>query len=100
MVISKMDNHEPRTKQTYETYGFHPLMGFGFYLICQILAKFSGVYPERTYLSWEKEKENFCVVFTYSIKRGRVKIKASLHRDGGPQIGKVTRFGEVTRLSI
>ena len=97
MVISKMDDHEPRTKQTYETYTFHLLMGFGFYLI---LAKFSGVYPERTYLSWEKEKENFCVVFTYSIKRRRVKIKACLHRDGGPQIGKVTRFGEVTRLSI
>ena len=33
--------------------------------ICQILAKFSGVEFE----SIEKEKENFCVVFTYFIKR-------------------------------
>ena len=28
-----------------------------------------GLYPKGPYLSLEKEKENFCVVFTYSIKR-------------------------------
>ena len=38
---------------------------FNFIQICQILAKFSGVEFE----SFEKEKENFCVVFTYFIKR-------------------------------
>ena len=30
-----------------------------------------GLYPKGPYLSLEKEKENFCVVFTYSIKRAR-----------------------------
>ena len=38
-----------------------------FHLIWQILAKFSlGLY-----LSLEKESDNFCVVFTYSLKRAR-----------------------------
>ena len=36
-----------------------------------MLAKFSGVEFEGPYLSLEKEQENFCVVFTYFIKRGR-----------------------------
>ena len=30
-----------------------------------------GLYPKGPYLSLEKEKENFCVVFTYSLKRAR-----------------------------
>ena len=30
-----------------------------------------GLYLKGPYLSLEKEKENFCVVFTYSIKRAR-----------------------------
>ena len=30
MVISKMNNHEHRTKQTYESYTFQPLMSFWF----------------------------------------------------------------------
>ena len=34
-----------------------------------MLAKFSGLNPKRQYLSLEKEKENFVVVLTYSIKR-------------------------------
>ena len=33
-----------------------------------MLAKFSGLNPKRQYLSFEKEKENFGVVLTYSIK--------------------------------
>ena len=38
-----------------------------------MLAKFSGVESERTYLSLEKEKEkeNLCSVFTNSIERAR-----------------------------
>ena len=28
MVLSKMNNHEHRTKQTYESYTFQPLMSF------------------------------------------------------------------------
>ena len=32
-----------------------------------MLAKFSGLNPKIQYVSLEKEKENFCVVLTYSI---------------------------------
>ena len=35
-----------------------------------MLAKFSGLNPKGPYLSLEKEKENFCVVLTFS-KAGR-----------------------------
>ena len=35
-----------------------------------MLAKFPGLNPKGPYLSLEKEKENFCVVITYSIKAG------------------------------
>ena len=34
-------------------------------------AKFSGLNPKGSYLSLEKEKETFCVVFTCSAKRAR-----------------------------
>ena len=34
-----------------------------------MLTKFPGLNPKRPYVSLEKEKENFCVVLTYSIKR-------------------------------
>ena len=34
-----------------------------------MLAKVSGLNPKGPYLSLEKEKETFCVVFTYSAKR-------------------------------
>ena len=44
-----------------------------FHLICQMLAKFSGLNPNGPYVSLEKEKETFCVVLAYSIKR-RVKL--------------------------
>ena len=36
-----------------------------------MLAKFSGLNPKGPYLSLEKEKETFCVVFTCSVKRAR-----------------------------
>ena len=36
-----------------------------------MLAKFSGLNPKGPYLSLEKEKETFCVVLTYSVKRAR-----------------------------
>ena len=36
-----------------------------------MLAKFSGFNPKGQYLSLEKEKETFCVAFTYSVKRAR-----------------------------
>ena len=36
-----------------------------------MLSKFSGLNPKGPYVSLEKEKQNFCVVVTYSIKRAR-----------------------------
>ena len=42
-----------------------------------ILAKVSVVEFERTYLSSEREKENLCVVFTYSIKRATTAKKCT-----------------------
>ena len=36
-----------------------------------MLAKFSGLNPKGPYVSLEKEKQNFCFVLTYSIKRAR-----------------------------
>ena len=36
-----------------------------------MMAKFSGLNPKRLYVSLEKEKQNFCVVLTNSIKRAR-----------------------------
>ena len=32
MVLSKMNDHEHRTKQTYESYTFQPLMSFWIYV--------------------------------------------------------------------
>ena len=40
-----------------------------FHLICQMLAKFSGVESERAV--FKLRKRIFCVVFAYSIKRAR-----------------------------
>ena len=42
-----------------------------FHLICQMLARFSGLNPKGPYLSLEKENETFCVVFAYSVKPTR-----------------------------
>ena len=36
-----------------------------------MLAKFSELNPKEPYVSFEKEKQNFCVVLTYSIRRAR-----------------------------
>ena len=36
-----------------------------------MLGKFSWLNPKGSYVSLEKEKQNFCVVRTYSIKRAR-----------------------------
>ena len=41
------------------------------HFICQMLANFQGLNSKGTYLSLEKEKDNFCVVFTYSIMWAR-----------------------------
>ena len=36
-----------------------------------MLGKFSGVESERPNLSFKKERKNFSVVFTYSVKQAR-----------------------------
>ena len=36
-----------------------------------MLATFSGLNPKGPYVSLEKEKQQFCVVLTFSIKRAR-----------------------------
>ena len=36
-----------------------------------MLAKFSGLNPKGPYVCSEMEKQNFCAVLTYSIKRAR-----------------------------
>ena len=38
-----------------------------------MLATFSGFNPKGPYVSLKEEKETFCIVFTYSVKR-RVKL--------------------------
>ena len=34
-----------------------------------MFTKFSGLNPKGLYVRFEKEKQNFCVVLTYSIKQ-------------------------------
>ena len=49
-----------------------------------MLVKFFGLNPKGPYLSLEKEKETFCVVFTYSVKWVREirKFHVALGNDG------------------
>ena len=42
-----------------------------FHLICQMLAKLSGLNWKGPYVSFEKQKQNVCVVLTYSIRWAR-----------------------------
>ena len=42
-----------------------------FHLICQMLAKFSGVESESNVFKFRKRKRKFCVLFIHSIKRAR-----------------------------
>ena len=39
------------------------------FILSQMLVKFSGVESERTISKFKKKKENFCVVFTYTMKQ-------------------------------
>ena len=49
----------------------------------QMLAKFSRLSSKEPYLSLEKEKETFCVSFTYSVKRARENRKFHVVVDQG-----------------
>ena len=70
MVAKFLDDNNPKTslKKWIRTVSnfIDPIQ---FHFIWQMLVKFSHVESERTVFSLEKEKDNFCVVFTYSIKR-------------------------------
>ena len=70
MVAEFWDDNKPKTslKKWIRTVSnfIDPIQ---FHLIWQMLVKFSHVESERTVFSLEKEKDNFCVVFTDSIKR-------------------------------
>ena len=44
-----------------------------------MLVKFSGLNPRGSYLSLEQEKEHFCVVFTYPIRRRRAREIRKFH---------------------
>ena len=70
MVAKFLDDNNPKTslKKWIRTVSnfIDPIQ---FHFIWQMLVKFSHVESERTVFSLEKEKENFCVVFTDSIKR-------------------------------
>ena len=45
MVLSKMNNHEHRTKQTYESYTFQPLMAFCFKILLLTYKAINGLAP-------------------------------------------------------
>ena len=63
---NKLKCHWHCKKWIRTTSNFTDLISF--HLICQMLAKFSGLNRIWPYLSLEKEKQNFCVVLTYSIR--------------------------------
>ena len=65
--ISRL-NQKRHLKSEFALFQFIDI--FQFHLIC--LRNFLRLNPKGSpYLSLEKEKENFCVVFTYSINRAR-----------------------------
>ena len=66
MVAKFLDDNKPIKSLK----SLFPLFQTQFHVFWQILAKFSLGRIYR-YLSLEKERENFCVVFTYSIKWAR-----------------------------
>ena len=70
MVAKFLNDNKPKTwlKKWIRTVSnfIDPIQ---FHFIWQMLVKFSHVESERTVFSLEKEKDNFCVVFTDSIKR-------------------------------
>ena len=66
MVAKFLDDNKQKTSLKIKLIDLIQL-----HLICQMLVTFSGVDPKGTYLSLEKEKENICVLFTYSMKGAR-----------------------------
>ena len=72
MVVKFLNDNKPKTSLKKWIHTVSNIIDFiQFHLICQILAKFLGLNPKRRYLSVQKGKEIFYVVFTCSIKRAR-----------------------------
>ena len=72
MVVKCLNDNKPKTSLKKWIHTFSNIIDFiQFHLICQILAKFLGLNPKGRYLSVQKGKEIFYVVFTCSIKRAR-----------------------------
>ena len=74
MVAKFLDDNKPKI-HLKSKFALFKLVGLiQSHFICQMLAKFSGRNPKGQYLTLEKEKETFCVVFTYSIKLAHVTV--------------------------
>ena len=72
MVAKFLDDSKPKRHLTsgFALFQTSSIL-FNFTLFCQMLAKFSGLNPKGPYVSLEKEKQNFCVLLSYYIKRAR-----------------------------
>ena len=70
MVAKFLDDNKPKTSLIE---GICTVSNFidliQIYLICQKLAKFSGVKSKRFVSKLKKKKENFGIVLTYFVKR-------------------------------
>ena len=70
MVAKFSDDNKPKTSLKRRIRTASNFIDFiQFHLIWHMLVKFPGLNPKGPYLSLEEEKDNFCVVFTYSIKQ-------------------------------
>ena len=68
MVAEFLDDNKPKRslkKGICSVSNFVDLVQF--HSICQLLAKFCRLNPKGPYLRLEKEKENFCIMLTYSL---------------------------------
>ena len=71
MVAKCSDDNKPKTslkKWIRTVSNFIDIIQFHFYLSNNSGQILGGLNLKEPYLSLEKEKETFCVVFTYSIK--------------------------------
>ena len=68
MVSKFLDDNKPKTHLKVNSHFFKLIQ---FHLICEILAKFSGVESETSVFKFRKRKRKFLCwhVFTYSIKQ-------------------------------
>ena len=74
MVAKFWDENKPKI-HLKSKFALFKLVGLiQFHFICQMLEKFCGLNRTGPYVSLEKEKETFCVVFTYSVKLAHVTV--------------------------